>query len=143
MQSIVLTALSGCSIAAHTPAVAMGATGVDKESLADTEPYAGLIDRTVILADGEDRYCTLREFDSGRQFLQYSPQLEGASYSTQMVARLDGRSIIIREIYNDKINGGVFFDAELVHEGEQITLQRNRWTGALLAYKRHRATTLD
>ena len=104
--------------------------------MATTEPYAGFIDRTVILADGDERFWTLREFDSGRRFLQYSPQLEGASYSTTMVARLDGQPITITDIYGDKINGGVFFDAELEHDGERLTLPRNRWTDALLDYPR-------
>jgi hypothetical protein len=121
----------------------MGATGLDKESLAATEPYAGLIGQTVVLQDGDDRYWTLRSFDSGRQFLQYSPQLEGASYSTRMIARLDGSAITINAIYNDKINGGVYFDAELVHDGQPIELRRNRWTDALLEYERQPALPLE
>ena len=131
-----LVVLAGCSVAAHTPTVAVSATGLDRSSLADTEPYASLVDRTVVLSDSEDRYWTLREFSSGDRFLQYSPQLEGASYSSQLVERLDGRSVTITEVYFDKINGGEFFDGLLHGDGEPFAFRRARWTDALLEYPR-------
>lgn len=131
-----LVVLAGCSVAAHTPTVAMSATGLDKSSLADTEPYASLVGRTVVLSDSGDRYWTLREFSSGDRFLQYSPQLEGASYSSQLVERLDGRSVTITEVYFDKINGGEFFDGLLHGDGEPFAFRRARWTDAVLDYPR-------
>jgi len=114
----------------------MGALGLDKESLADTQPYAGVIDQSVVLVDGDDAYWTLREFDSGDRFLQYSPQLEGESYSSQLVARLDGQAIKITSVYNDTINGGTFFDAVFVRDTEQIDLRKARWNDVILSYPR-------
>ncbi|MGI9264802.1 MAG: hypothetical protein ACR2QU_07725 [Gammaproteobacteria bacterium] len=58
------------------------------------------------------------------------------------IVRLDGQAIKIRAIYDDSINGGVYFEADLVHGGKPIELQRNRWTDARLEYKRHRASPL-
>jgi len=43
----VVAALAGCTFAVHTPIVATSALGLDKESLADTQPYAGVINQDV------------------------------------------------------------------------------------------------
>ena len=133
---LLASSLAGCSLAAHTPTIVMSEAGYYEDSLAQTEPYSRVFEQTVVLADGEGKYWTLREFSSGDRFLQYSPQLEGASYSSQLVARLDGQAIRITSIYNDKLNGGTFFDAVLLGERDQPELRRARWNDVLLSYAR-------
>ena len=122
--------LTGCSIVTYAPVVGSSAVGLDKVTLRDSPEYAQIINSTVKLTDTSDYNWTLRKFTKGRYFIERTyPSVK----STQEICSLNGRDVIIKDIYEDRINGGIFYSAVVSCDGgSKIEATKNHWSNTLL-----------
>ena len=121
---------AGCSVAVYTPVVVGSVLGFDKKSLNDDERFEHLIGTPIVLDNADDRVWTLRRFSGGRYSILLSSP---GNTSTELVFALDDRPIVITSVFEDKLNGGVYYSAEVQdNEGATIEAPKNHWYDVIL-----------
>ena len=122
--------VGSCSVAAYAPVVGMSAAGLDRNSLKGDEKYDQVIGRRVRLENLGEIVWTLRRFTGGRYFVE---RTISANNSTLFVCSLGGREIEISDIFEDKINGGIYYSARVQCDGgTPIEAPKNHWHKTLL-----------
>ncbi|MCL6417652.1 hypothetical protein MIB92_18480 [Aestuariirhabdus sp. Z084] len=121
-----LLALTGCSVAAYTPVVGTAAVGAGQESLNELPEYRSLINTPLTLLPEPGQQWTLRRFSGGRFFVERSPI---ANRSTELICLLADGQLIIDEIYEDRINGGLYYSgkARCDESDDWLEVPRNHW----------------
>lgn len=119
--------LSGCAFGGLLPLTLASMTGQDRVTLGDQAEYANIIDSKIILRDTDDYRWTLRKHTKGRYFVQKKYPGLG---STDEVCSLNNQEILVTDIFEDRINGGIFYSAVVTCDGiNEITTTRNFWYG--------------
>lgn len=122
--------LSGCSIAAYTPVVGGAAFGYDRVSLKGELGFSKIIGAKITLEDTEEYEWTLRKFSKGRLFIEKT--YEGVQ-STRKICSLGGSEIEIIDVFEDRINGGIFYSANATCNGiEYFKTVKNNWSNDML-----------
>jgi len=126
--------LSGCSVVAYTPVVIAAAAGQTRVSLKDDAVYAPYFERSVTLEPVDDADWSLQKFSEGRYFIALTPTPERNSL---FICHLSRRQITIREVFEDKINGGVYYSATAPDctSGDGATVEAPRNTFSLEVFK--------
>ena len=101
-----LLVLAGCAAAPYAPVVGLAASGADRVSLREQPKYANLIGVPLSPKSTGTRIWALRKFKSGRYFIEQSDP--NKNY-TPFVCDLSGGEIVIQDIFEDKINGGLYY----------------------------------
>ncbi len=110
--------LSACSLLVYTPVVAMSIAGLDRDSLDDDDRYRKLVGYEHVLENSEERSWELHKFDGGRYYLvfPFSKQIEKPDF----VCALGGKPVKIVHLFEDELNGGVYFDGEVSCDGTNV-----------------------
>ncbi|WP_426415055.1 hypothetical protein [Aestuariirhabdus sp. LZHN29] len=118
--------LAGCSALAYTPVVGTTVVGADRESLNDQPEYREFIEAPLALVPTPDREWSLRRFNGGRYFVELSGY---SNQSTERICMLGDGDLVIEEIFQDRINGGVHYQgrARCGATGGWIKVPRNHW----------------
>ncbi|MGY8961480.1 MAG: hypothetical protein ACKVKG_18525 [Alphaproteobacteria bacterium] len=123
-----LLMLAGCAIVPYAPVAGLAASGADRASLREQPQYAKLIGVSLSPKTTGSRIWALRKFNKGRYFIERSDP--NKNY-TPFVCNLSGGEIVIKDIFEDKINGGVHYSASArCKSGAFVDAPRNHFYDA-------------
>ncbi|WP_300518680.1 hypothetical protein [Aliiroseovarius sp.] len=120
---------SGCSVLAYTPVVGAAMLGKDRVPVSSESAEAGVIGKRLQVPAGST--MSLRAFEGGRMFLSDNNDPGG---QTRLVCPLAGRTLVVTRLYEDQINGGTHYDAQVICGGESFEAKRSLWSADLLAW---------
>lgn len=119
--------LCGCSIVAYAPVVATSGLGLNKTDLSESQEFQEFINRPFRLATlGETRW-QLKKFGGGRYHIELVTSLS----SKEVICELASESIVIDKIFDDSINGGIFYSAKVTCNDHFFNAPLNRWSDRL------------
>ena len=119
--------LCGCSILAYTPVVAVSLLGLNKTDLSDNIEFKDLTNRPFSLAPIEGLSWQLKKIDGGRHHVERASN----SSEKEVICELIAGKLVIDEIFDDSINGGVFYSATVNCSGQTYNTPLNRWSESL------------
>lgn len=127
---IIAFLLVGCSIGVYTRGIGVSVGRYDKVSLKNDPQYAQFIGTSILLKNADDYRWTLRKFSNGRYFIERThPEFKG----TEEVCSLEGKEIVISDIFKDRFNGGIYYRANVFCDGKNsFDTKKNRWYGDML-----------
>ncbi|GAB5438571.1 MAG: hypothetical protein FalmKO_36960 [Falsiruegeria mediterranea] len=132
IRRLLLTALlavpSGCGVAVYTPVVGAALLGQDSVDVESQRTEGRLVGQTLSVP-ANSRYA-LRQFSSGTVFLAFDLSVNG----TRLLCPMAGQKLVVTRVYDDKVNGGRFYDAEVDCTGTSQTVRRNHWSPDLLEW---------
>jgi hypothetical protein len=119
--------LYGCSVLAYTPVVATESLGLNQTDLSDSSEFKEYISRPFLLVPVEEVSWQLKKFDGGRYHIELAANLS----KKEVICELIAGSVIIEKIFDDSMNGGLFYSAKISCNGHTYSAPLNHWSNPL------------
>ncbi|WP_290701924.1 hypothetical protein [Amphritea sp.] len=119
--------LCGCSVLAYTPVVATSGLGLNKTDLSESQEFQEFINQPFRLTTLGNTPWQLKKFGGGRYHIELAISLS----KKEVICELGAKSIVIDKIFDDSINGGIFYSAKVTCNDHVYNAPLNRWSDRL------------
>jgi hypothetical protein len=125
--SLFAISLCGCSFLAYTPIIATSSFGLNKTDLSGKREFKDLTNRPFSLAPVDGLSWQLKKFDGGRYYVERA----SSTSVKKVICELSEGKLIVDEIFDDSINGGIFYSANVSCGGNTYNAPLNHWSESL------------
>jgi hypothetical protein len=119
--------LYGCSVVAYTPVVVTSVLGINKTDLSEKQEFIEFTNRPFHLQRIDEKSWQLKKFEGGR----YHIELSVGFSKKEVICELNDETVVIDKIFDDSLNGGIFYTAKVNCNGHNYTAPLNNWSAQL------------
>lgn len=116
--------LCGCSVVAYTPVVATSALGLNKTDLSDSPEFRKYTKQPFQLEPLDEVSWQLKKFEGGRYYIG----LASNPSEQEVICDLGAESVLIENIFDDSVNGGIFYSARVTCNKQVYNAPLNHWS---------------
>ncbi len=112
---------------AYTPVVATSGLGFNKTDLSESQEFKRFTNRPLRLVTLDKASWQLKKYEGGR----YHIELKTSVGKKDVICELESKNIVIEKIFDDSVNGGVFYSAKVICNDRVFNAPLNRWSDQL------------